>query len=216
MDLDIYKSRLSVTGSTTSESFENSSINLLNQNFDQSPYYCKIPIDGTITEVRMNSGDTSEDRTMLLRPKTVLNRGSYVVYSDYNWIITDTVYDDIIFPQAIMQRCNHSINVNGVDYPCIITGKETLRTFGINYGQVPILSGSFYAWVQYNSNTKNLKEQTRLSFNGRSYEVKGVDPVSYVINEVGYIMFMLQLVVGHTSDVIDNNNKSNPSGGDLW
>lgn len=218
MDFDLYRKRMSIQGGNESQAFENETINFVNDSFSKSPFYAKVPINGVITEVRINSGDTTDDKLILFRPHNSVAKGSYVQYSGYNWLVTDTIDDDDnrIYPTAKMQRCNNMVVVNGNSYPCIIQivskERETLT-----YAQFPLMHGSFYGLVQYNNDTQNISEQDRYKFGTRTYEVSGVDPFSYVINGYGYVFFALQPVTGHTGTVIDNNNPpSNTNGGGLW
>lgn len=209
---DDYKLRLQNYGVSSGEAMRNSTINLINNAFADSPFYASININSIPTDVRIipnSSAKQNRDnniKILLFRPNVNFNKGSYVVIGADTWIITDN-NNDTLYPKSVIGLCNNTlkwIDENNVikQYPCIINSQSNMSTFDLDEGdKVNVLpQGEMRVHVQYNSETKLIKNGTRLLFSGDPFRVSGYDKISHVYNNAGLLVLFVKV------DILDNKD----------
>jgi hypothetical protein len=215
--IDDYKARINRTGGNIAGSLQLNVTNFINNSFKDSPFYMSIPIDGTMTDVRIVSDDDKDPdkKTLLFRPQTVKNRGSIAVIDGYNWMIMD-FFDNPMFPKASIYRCNEVLkwkdkSGNIHQYPCIVKilsdreiDLKSDKMFEMPYNK-------FVVNVQYNQDSINIILAQRFIFKQSTYKVVGKDDSTKVINGNGYISFVLEQTPSNPKDDFVNQIADNTS-----
>jgi hypothetical protein len=190
---DDYKRKLSAYGNSISTVTSNSTIQKINATFADSPFYRNITINGVNTDVRIVQNDekTPDVKTLLFRPQTVINRGSYAVIDSYTWMLTD-FFDNEIFPKATIMRCNLLLkwkdkNGNLHQYWAVVKDISQRELTIKSDKMFDMPNTKMVLSVQFNPDTAAILNKTRFLFNGKPYMITGIDPISHVYNGQGYI-----------------------------
>jgi hypothetical protein len=191
--MDKYNERLNAYGNSIAETYKNNAIRLVNDKFADSPFYANIPINGVNTDVRIVQSDDKipDNKTLLFKPQTVINRGSYAVIGNYTWMTTD-FFDNDIFPKATIWRCNMQLkwkDVNGVLHSYWAVVKDvSQRELNIKSDKMfDMPNTKMVLSVQFNNDTAAILNKTRFLWNGKPYIIQGIDSISHVFNGQGYI-----------------------------
>ncbi|MFC8062216.1 hypothetical protein ACFVRM_19810, partial [Bacillus velezensis] len=111
---ETYKKRLLAYGSTPDEVIINNTKDTINKSFDSSLFSESIPINGELTDVIINQGKTSEDKTLLFRPDYESHKGAIAEINDSPFLITE--FDtNRLYPIAKAKLCNSSISLTSSD-----------------------------------------------------------------------------------------------------
>lgn len=222
--LDKHKAKLNITGITIGEAQFNSTANFINSTFKDSPFYKIVKINGADVEVRVSDvtstvrGSNIEpvrfsSKYLHFRPYVKVNIGDSVDYDGREWLITDFQINDL-YPTAKMGQCNNTLTYQigvtkvktGVDAmnrpvytdtpiydtkPCIID----TRIDGVTLNQpINLPAGQISITLQYDTNSKLIKENDELALYERKYKVIGID-FSHLINNVGLITVVAERIV---------------------
>lgn len=191
MDLDIYKKRLKKANQ--SDALLYNSIKQVNNSFDNSPNFYNITINGLDYDVHINSLK-GEKKELLLRPDTTLQKGSIADIHGENWIVTE-FKPNKIYPKAVIDFCNQSLKWKRDDvtfeYPCFVSKSKNYR-FKETNTYMDMSEADIEVYTQYNSDTDYIHESQRFLFNGKSFEVVGVDNFSQVYKDDGILIISLQ------------------------
>lgn len=217
MDLNAYKRRLGATDS--SQALVNASIRQVESMFTNSPLYRVISLNGLDKGVRL-SFEKDGEHQILLMPQEPIKKGDIAEIDGNKWLVVETV-QDIVYPKGKIKYCNQSFKWTdsvGIpyDYPAVVTGKTYDLDKDDNY--VNLAEGEAIALVPYNPDTKTIKPSNRFMLGDNAYEVKGVDNLTHVVNDSGYLLITLELTSNASlddtnTDVADNSNDNGWGGG---
>lgn len=213
--LDIYKKRLNSEGGSLSDSFKNSTIDLINKTFQDSPTFKVVSIDGITTDCRIiNDSDNSTNMTLLFRPSTIINRGSYADIDSQKWLIYD-FFDKGITPKANLYLCNNIFELEGEPTKTLsgydsmgrpiyneVAGSKISLYCSVNteitnmYPQfdegVNLPDGRLVLFIPYNSSSK-ITEGTQFNMYDSTYKIIFVDKTrSDVVNQTGVIKMVAE------------------------
>jgi hypothetical protein len=203
------------TSNSITQAFINDSIAQVNDDFDKSPSFKKIQLDGVQTDCIINH-KKSNVLDILLRPQSVITKGLYVTFNTDTFLLTEFIANEI-YPKATLELCNANIkwkdSANVVkEFKCIVKGESYKEV----EDKLVVTSESEIAiLVQYNDETKTIKPNQRFIFGNSAFEVTSIDEVSNVYKGKG----ILKLGVKYTSatDTDDKTNQiADKSGNSGW
>lgn len=231
---------MSRQGSKESDAIMNSTFELVNREFSNSPTFNVVKVNGVDTDARILDGKTGLLKNMLLRPRAKVNVGDYVEYASALWLVFD-FNGEAISPKATLQACNEIMkwkdkNGNIIQYPTLATAtRNTKFDIASDKMQVEMLQAGVYAYLPYNESTKEIRTSQRFIFGDRVYEISGTDDLTMLdVNRVGIIQFSCKITTINDEDdfvsrIADNeaiyrsdnglaNNESDEDGGNkkLW
>lgn len=219
MDLTKYKARLMAT--SISDAYINDTVSMVNDDFDKTTSYRQIEIDGVSDECNVRLTDDSSKLKIWLRPKKSINKGMYVLLDGKMYMVTDFVPNEI-YPKAEIELCNNTLRwrdtLNDLnEYSCIVKG-ESIELNETTYGDRRLVATSdaeLKVLVQYNSDTKKIKVDDRFLFGNNAYNVIGIDNITNVYQEKGFIKLTVQ-ATGKTATDDTTSGVANDTGNSDW
>lgn len=229
---------MSRQGNSESDAIVNSTFELANKEFSNSPTFNVVKVNGIETDSRILDGKTGSIKKMLLRPRSIVNVGDYVHYNSMFWLVFDFNGKEIS-PKATIQACNEvmkwkDVNGNIIEYPTLATATRNTK-FDITSDrmQVEMLQAGIYAYLPYNEITREIRTSQRFIFGDRVYEISGTDDLTMLDNNrVGLIQFSCKITTINDKDdfvsrIADNDaiylsdygikeNNGNGGSGKLW
>lgn len=226
------------------ETITSDTMDFINANFHDSPtfhvlgvssheFQDVIEIDSRVIEVeRMGS-----IREILFRPYQGLNTGTYIIFDDDYWLITDVWGNRKTKQKALVQKCNHQLkwkddNNNIESIMCIASqsplgSKSNQGKLEIEWNKYDVMlpSGQLYLFVEKNDITEKVELNQRFILGNNVYEVVGVDQNTLVDTRgFGIIQFTTKITTARESDdfangIASQNKKSDNStsnGGRIW
>lgn len=231
---DDYKKRLQIDGGSVAGALSQSSINLINSSFEDSPYYFIIKVNNIDVGARVLQTKQSNAREVLFKPGVVYSKGDYVAYDNATWLMVEFNTDGI-YPKAAIQRCNESLKwqvvsgntITTKEYKCFVTTSTTAYPFDLYYQKNPVQmilpTGEVNAFIQLNADTLTITEQQRFIIGGKAFEVVGIDNISDVFNGIGLLKVWMRMDIQVSADdktnkiAADKNKTQTPSnGGKIW
>lgn len=210
---DRYKERIKANGNTVADVYANNTDQLVNEVFSNSPNYKVINLAGVLTETRVLDGDTSFKKTLVVKPGTVIRRGSYAIVNGQNWLVFDYQIGSL-FPKADIRICNGMLTIQtGVtktvtstdslgrpitkDTPtytswyCVIDGR-TNPTSDLNE-PINMPDNTILLTIPYTDN-QYVAINTEFDLWGSRYKIANIDKSKVVGNE-GLLIITAQMVV---------------------
>jgi hypothetical protein len=233
---DHYRKKLSREGSNEADAIFNHTMDIANQQFMNAPNAKVALVNGEEVDVRILEGKTSQERFMLLRPKSKIDIGSVLEIDDERWLAFDLLGEDIS-PKVYVQSCNDYLrwkDANGTVQEVTARASATRNTkYDIQSDkmQVELLIGGIYAYVSANEITRTIAPSQRFILGGSVYEIAGVDDVSNVDQYgKGVLQLTCKLTTKGATDnfttriadnsqlykSISNTENSGGGAGDLW
>lgn len=217
---DVYKSRLKAYGNSSDEVTINTSKYIVNKSFDDSLFSTVISIDGVNIDVIVNQGNVSDEKTVLLRPDKVVNKGAIAIIEGLNYLIID--FDtNKVYPIAKAKLCNSTfpiktnktlvqktdqngnpvydrfgdpvyIEVGGelVNEPCIV---ETTFLSRDQNTQLPLPEGRIHITLKYQK-ADCLKINYEFNMYNSRYKIYDID-YTKTISETGLMTIIANKVV---------------------
>jgi hypothetical protein len=108
--IDTYKNRLNAYGSSIKDIYINSTIETVDNVFSDNPSYQQVSINNIQVDTIITKEDTSDKKILLFRPGVSYGKGTVVTISSNSYLMTD-FQDDPIYPTAIIQLCNNTLNI---------------------------------------------------------------------------------------------------------
>ena len=231
------------------ETITSDTMDFINSNFHDSPTFQRIgvssyefpdilEIDTRIVEVeRMGS-----IREVLFRPYQGLNTGSYVVFDDEHWIITDVWGNRKTKQKALVQKCNHELkwksksndikNIMCIASQSPLGSKSNQGKLEIEWNKYDVMlpSGQLYLFVEKNDDTEQIEINQRFILGDNVYEVVGVDK-NTLVNTSGFGItqlttrittrrdsddFILEIASQNKEESKTTSNSSAQNGGRIW
>jgi hypothetical protein len=229
--LDDFNARINVAGNSIANSQFHSTQKFIESNFANSPMYRVVQVNGVNLEVQLqdiSSVTRSANvslvqftlKFMLLKPNTSVNIGDIVAIKDeqtqivVNWIVSDFISDNPLFPKAKIEKCNFELQVKtgetkilcGYDdfrapvydiTPTFATMQSILRNTIGNIAlnsEINLPSERMLISITYNDTSKLIKENDTFDMYGREYKVIGID-FSNVHSDKGIITLTTERVV---------------------
>lgn len=186
MDLHGYNRRLA---NGSKNSIDNTK-KFLDDHFSTSPYYQTVLINGVEIEAIINDETETDEKTLLLRPNQISEKGQIVEFSDSKWLIMDFNKDEI-YPTLKLRLCNQLLKSveNGSEIPVVALGKRTDFDEDEEYLIVTTNEISVYASYQQ---AKTFELQDRFTMNLREYEIIGIDDVTEVYEGKGIVKYTME------------------------
>lgn len=147
-------------------------------------------------EVRLQRGESSKEKSLLLKPLTTISVGSTFILDGDNWIVVDFDTNDI-YPKAKIEKCNNTLTVYGdptkvyvgdndfglpvynetngqqYDFPCVV--KNYYQKFDSDE-RFNLPEGKSLITIQSNTDSENnVKLGTKFTIWNEQYEIKGLD-----------------------------------------
>ncbi|ARF70771.1 hypothetical protein B7C51_25205 (plasmid) [Paenibacillus larvae subsp. pulvifaciens] len=203
---ELYKKRLERSGENSGESVWNSSVNLINQTFENSHNFRKVKIDGHEVDARILEGKHYYERKLLFRPNQITKLGSLVEFDNETWMIFES-FNETISPKASVRHLNEYLrwydkekNIHKVKCLAMAT-RITKYDITPNRYDIDLLAGGIYAIAQSNEEIKTIKPSQRFILGESVYEIAGIDDVTYRnADGSGIIQFTCKLTTFMDSD----------------
>jgi len=211
---DTYKSRLLSQGNSSAESIINSTKQVINNSFDTSLSAKSVLIDGVSTTTIVNQGDTSEEKSMLLKPDSVIDNGTVVIIDSLNYLVVDFEVNEV-YPTAQLKLCNSTFPIQSdktkvligndpitgrpiyeevegaiVYEPCIVETKYPANNAS---EQLPLPNGDLSVTIKYRAD-ESLKVNYEFAMYGNQYKVSDFD-LTKVINDKGIMRIIAERAV---------------------
>lgn len=220
-----YISRINASGKTIAESQFNTTSNFINATFADSPFYKVVKYNGSDLEIRLldiNSVTRSSAIQLIqyqlkfiqLRPNISLNIGSMIVMDGIQWMVTDYMSENILFPKAKIEQCNYLLTVITGETKTLV-GYDSLRR--PVYNSAPIINkvdciirnsvpnvnlnqninlpnDSMYISMEYHSTAQSIKLNDEFEIYNNQYKVIGIDYTS-INYGIGVVTFITERVV---------------------
>lgn len=227
---DHYKKRLQVSGNGLGGAFKNSTVDVVNKTFADSPFYRKILVNDVEVEVRLITTKDLGERLILFRPSTTVDVGDRVNIDGESWLVFG-FNDNEVYPKAIIRLTNDSLRWKDSEgtlhsQPCLATNEQyTKYEIEPNRYSVNLVRGGVYIYAPLNAETVSIKPSTRFIVGSQVYEVHGVDDMTYRYQGKGLVQVIVQFTTSNDKDdfvngIADNSamNGEPPTsgGGDLW
>lgn len=196
LNLDIYRERMSVYGTSRSEDLHNT----IFEDFEENPAYRIVIFNGKeigvhMIDGRINTRDNTYNRYMVAKPPTVFKAGDLV--TDMDGVVWLTLIENnLSYNKVMIAPCNHEltwINDNGelIVKDCI-EDVRTLYTTGIRDDKIMDIPNAIAGiTLPYDDDTKLLDRGTAFIFNKSKYRVTAYDEttsrglVSLICEEIG-------------------------------
>lgn len=214
---DNYKARLNADGGSESEARLKATQDFTDREFTNSPSYKVVKINGVDTDVRLLTGNTYFDREMLLRPKTSVNIGDYVVDGSDTYLVFDFLAGKIA-PKAILKQCTEVVKWATFSYPAVVNVTNKFTMSDDNRFDLDMVYGYVDVYIPADTNTLSIPLSTRIVLGTQVYEVVAKDDIGIK----GLLRLSGKIVPANSSDDITNKDGGNvlpppPNGSDhLW
>lgn len=216
MNLEAYKRRLN--GANQVEATMNATADFTNRQFENSPTFQVISIDGMEADVRVSVEKDSTKKQLLLRPYSTIHKGAIATFDGYNWLTLDFIGTEI-YPKAKVKLCNQMLKWKDesntlLEYPCIVTSKGV--TYEDDEKYMVESDGNVHILVSYNNDTKDIGIKDRFVLGGRTYEVIGIDDISDVLDSKGILNLTVEVTSTSDGDNTDSGVADNGESGSGW
>lgn len=183
MDTNSYKRRM-LNGNKT---FADNTIQFMGDNFELSPDYQYIVYENEKLGAIVNDEKTRDDKTILLKPRSHIDKGEIIEYQDRLWLIME-INEDEIYPILKVKLCNQNLKsvTDGSEIPVVAVGKRTDLDETKSFLMVTTNQISVYASYQ---KAKNIRINDKFTMNNRGYEIIGIDDVTEVFEGTGIVIF---------------------------
>lgn len=223
--LDKHLAYLKAEGSSLKDQQFNTTANMINAHFAESPFHKVVQCNGVDLEIQLQdisvvtrsaSVSLVENilKFILLRPNTSINIGDIIVMDNENWMVTDSISNNPLFPKAKIEKCNYTLQVQigysetyvGRDSwgkpvydktptlspsPCIL--KTTVSTIGLNQ-PINLPQGQVSLTIRYDDTAKQIKLNDNYDLYNAQYKVVGFDYTN-IVNGVGCLAIIAERVV---------------------
>jgi hypothetical protein len=212
MDFDVYKRRLENTTSA-SEALISATKRQIQSMFSESPLFQNVKVDGKDDKGVRVSFESENERQLLFKPDDSILKGQTVKISDGTWLVTE-FSPDIIYPKAIVTLCNQTLKWKSdtATYEYLVVAKGKGYKLNEIDEEVKIIDGDVLVQIKYDSITKEITETDRFIVGGRAYEVSGIDSVTNIVNDIGFLEITLNLTFTSSTDDIANKIAGETSG----
>lgn len=109
---DVYRKRIQLSGSNTTESSKNTTINSINRMFTETLGYQIVKIDDVETEVIVINKDDFTQKELLLRPNQTVKIGAKVLIGIQYYLVVD-FNGNGINQKAKIRLCNNTFTLKG-------------------------------------------------------------------------------------------------------
>lgn len=230
---DNYRKRLGWSGNSDMDSYEQSTIHFINDQFAQSSTYMNVPFNGVNTDIRFLRDEKEPDnphvKRAMFKPGTTIQEGSLAVINGDNWLVFESNKHPI-YPTAQILQCNENIqwkDQNGTlhTHPCIFL--ENKKEFFLKDDKLMELSTfQTKVYAPYNTDLLSIHGGLRVIFGNLAYIILGSDNSSHVFDGYGVLNFSVDLTRINPNDdftnkIADNSayylpqsHQSDPTGGD--
>jgi hypothetical protein len=188
--INTYRDRLSSEGLTLHDQYMNTITNSIVDGFEDNVSYKAVEyrkigelvyttIDTHVFQVKRDTEDKSLDsmkRIIFKDMNFISNSGDLLKFNNADWLVTSTNNIDIIH-SCIAVQSNNTLTFQLSDgvvksYPCIIDGKTTQITDGIEETKYIVLADDqILIRVQNNVDTKQIELNKRFIFNNDKNEI---------------------------------------------
>lgn len=231
--LDIHKDRLGISHDNlgTKDEYTDDTIIYIQDTFSQSPSYRIVNIDGEehgvriINDRKYQTANEFEQNLVLLKPKTVIERGAYMSYfnedtkKEETWLIVFYHYHKI-YPKAYARYCTKHLDyANGISLPCVVTNKISSSAFIQENTEMTLPKDSLAVYVKATEDTMKTIEGDRFVIDGLSYEVQSINISMNTENGVGVVEMAIKKVPANHDEIeevekdeetdTDTDNKDN-------
>lgn len=191
---ETYRSRLLSQGNSSAESVINTTKQVVNNSFDTSLSTKTVLIDGVSIVAIVNQGKNSEEKSILFKPDTVIDKGTVVTIDSLNYLVMDFEANEV-YPVAKVKLCNSTFPIQsdktqvliGTDdfgdpiyeyqegttenVPCIV---ETTVTSDSVDEAINLPEGRINVTIPFKDNP-NIAEGKEFLMYGSTYQITGID-----------------------------------------
>lgn len=202
---EVYKKKMGMSRRIDTEArIENSKHNH-DLNFETSPSYFRVPVNGEITEMIIMQTKYPEIKKLYFKTDYKPIKGSHVVFKDKNYLITK-IDENSVYPTGEMKFCNNFFTIEtgekvrvqvGVDHlgrpyyeyvnetievPCIVEDKYYSAN---DNSQLPLPEGKLDIYIGYIEG-ENLKPNHEFTLYNKRYKIADLSYIE-VFEEQGII-----------------------------
>lgn len=196
---DLYRDRV------TASSIKETTKGQVESMFEDSLAYYKIQLNGQPTDALVTAAKLPDERTILLKPESVLNKGDIIGVLGATYLTIETFGTDL-YPKGIIKYCNHTVTVNGNIKSCIVTNRLTVGQRYDEDAVVVMPSENQMMILSADSDTMLIKHSDEFMIYGRNWRIIAVDNVSSAGAGKGIIIFQLEAALSDT-ETLENDEQ---------
>lgn len=207
---DQYVNRVGVN---LSEDIKNNTLDIIHFQFEQSPTYKEILINGANVGARVIDEEKTDEKTLLFKPPFTVTMGSVAELSDGKWILVET-FNDEVFPKAKIKQANQILPLTGLQTETQIGTDEFGRPINEYVPTSPTLlpcivessiyqpkedsvitlpNGKILVTIPYTIHD-DISDNKEFELYGEKYKIVGIDRTKSV-NEVGLMILHCERVI---------------------
>lgn len=201
--LDFYAKRLNKKGTSAIQADINKSRELTSMEFQSSPSYYKVDIDGILVDTIINRTTDYNVKKVNFKYGELADEGSIITFKDDKYLLMETDYDEI-YSFGKMEKCNGIFPIKSVtrtvvgrkpsgepiiketivqkDEPCV--AKTTYFSTNEN-AQMPLPVGRIVLYMK-NQESDNLVINAEFEMYGDIYSISSIQKTR-VKNDIGVI-----------------------------
>lgn len=191
----LYESRMTIDGLTEKEVQVNSMKNSVLNNFDNSPSFEQVLINGIEQDVNIVEesvlSTNSNKKKIICKPDETISVGDIVVFNNDEWICTESDTTSEIYDVGIISVCTNTLkfypsstnpNENQIlsgliEIPCIVS-KGSLGLDVNKFMSLP--ADEYIVTCAENDKSSYITENTRFILGKSAYIVLGIDDISTI------------------------------------
>ena len=150
--------------------------NDLSYDFESTPSYYSVTINGVEQDVHIISDKKTEQKKILSKPDESFDAGDVVVWNSVNWLVWKVDVDDQIQTKGMLLECNNTLNlyVDHVLYQIPACIESNVRLYSLGYDENKYLSipdSNIVVRIPNTINTQNIKRDDIYNLSGDNYKV---------------------------------------------
>lgn len=205
--------RHKMSGENGREAYLNQAINAYERDFDSSPSFHQVDIDGKVVDAIINKTNKYNEKLVNFRHGYSPDIGAIVTYKNDKYLIMEKDFDNI-YTFAIIKKCNYTIPIkvgekkvfSGYDHfgkpqykieelyeplSCIVDSKYYSSN---DNAQLPLPEGKLTIYTKYIPDT-NLQINEEFLLYGKRYIIADID-YTRVTNNIGIMEIIVERKVG--------------------
>lgn len=195
--MDRYTFRMNLRGATPRERYVNQFKEEISRKSLSNPSYKNIRLNGTETQLIINSGTEPFYKEFQSLPGQQILTGDYVEWSNQVWLVYTADSDDEMYTDGKLRQCQHKIFWQKDDGTIISRYVWTQNASAYNNGEqgnstITLQSNQFMVYIPYDEATECLNNGKRVHMSKsnivcKPYELTRPDDISYGYGEKGVL-----------------------------
>ncbi len=241
--MNLHQNWMSSTTKQDINSAKDSLIQEVRDRFDLQRYESlegySVQIDGIVEQVVIQGytnpiNADNKDRKMFCALDSVVHLGSVVLWDSRTFLVLAKPESNQAYINTKIKECNNTLKWYNpsntlLQSPCIIETASNKREELKDSKLILSEFGRFIAQTPYNSITSQIKLGQRFIINGEAYKTAFIDSATHIVNGLGFLELILEVVqINNNDDLVNgiaanssvvnggNNGVSGSGSGTLW